>query len=863
MSFEAIDAFRSAIAAAGLTPPEPIIGDGTLHRFSSNGKHGDDAGWYVLHLDGRPAGVFGDFRTLSKETWSHRNGREYTAAEKAEFRRRMDEAERYRAAEEARRHDEAAETAARRWAEARPADSGHAYLTKKGIKPHGIRQAGDWLLVPVRINGALRSLQTIKPDGTKRFLAGGEVSGGYFSIGGEPEDTLLIAEGFATGASLHECIGHPVVVAFNAGNLEAVTTALHAKHPAARLILCADDDAHTKDNPGMTKATAAARGVGGLVAVPDFGADRPDGASDFNDLHRARGPEAVRAAVERAAAPGIGGEGQGAGSGAAGDKHGAGGCAAEDEGDAERQSQASALVAFAKQHVDLFHDENGDVYAQHRTTHETRRIDGRQFRDWLVSQFYEVSGKAPRDQSVREALGTLAGLGRYKGERHRVYVRVAKLGDAYYLDLAEPTRSRAVRIEPGRWEIVEHPPVRFIRYETTRPLPEPESGGDLASLWRIANIPDDARLLVVTWLVDCLRPETPFPALELIGEQGSAKSTTQQALRQLIDPNACDLRAAPKTVEDVFVSAGVTWLVSYENISHMTAPMQDAICVLATGGGFAKRRLYTDADEAVISVKRPVVLNGISAAVTAQDLVDRTISVETPAIRERLETTELWGTFHDSHGRLLGALLTVMADALKLLPTIVVAPEDRPRLAEFARLGRAVAKALGHDGKKFATEFEASRAESIARTIDASPVATAVIEWFEASGKRVVEQSVKEIMAKVDCYKPTNTDAWPRTPKGFGDALRRIAPALRHLGIEARCLGKKGGTVQWKIAPWVRPAGERSGTGPSAQPPGGNSSEPCPERPDVLHPEAQGQDFRTSRTSSEGVSPNEWVEVEL
>jgi len=317
---KALDSFRAAIAATGLTPPDQVIADGVLHRFNSSGKRGDDSGWYVAHLDGTPAGAFGCWRAGVNETWTYRNGREYTATERAEQRRRIDEAQRLRAAEESRRHEEAAERAAKFWAEAKPADPAHPYLQAKGTAPHGIRQAGDLLLIPVRINGELRSLQTIKPDGTKRFLTGGEVSGGYFSIGGKPERTLLICEGFATGASLHECTGYLAAVAFNAGNLEAVARALRQRHPVIKLVVCADDDARTDGNPGVTKATAAARAVGGLVAVPEFGADRPDGATDFNDLHRACGTEAVRAAVERAQAPDVGEQCEGAASGAEGEQ---------------------------------------------------------------------------------------------------------------------------------------------------------------------------------------------------------------------------------------------------------------------------------------------------------------------------------------------------------------------------------------------------------------------------------------------------------------------------------------------------------------------------------------------------------------
>ena len=76
-----------------------------------------------------------------------------------------------------------------------------------------------------------------------------------------------MCEGFATGASIHECTGHAVAVAFNAGNLEAVAVALRNKYPTLKIILAADDD-QTPGNPGMTKATAAVQAAGGILAVP-------------------------------------------------------------------------------------------------------------------------------------------------------------------------------------------------------------------------------------------------------------------------------------------------------------------------------------------------------------------------------------------------------------------------------------------------------------------------------------------------------------------------------------------------------------------------------------------------------------------
>lgn len=472
----------------------------------------------------------------------------------------------------------------------------------------------------------------------------------------------------------------------------------------------------------------------------------------------------------------------------------------ETEGHEEKKtSQASSIVAFVRERAELFHDRNSEVYAFDSSTHETRRLDGRQFKDWLRSALYEATDKAPSDQSIREALATLSGLARFKGECYKVYIRVAEAGGAYYLDLAESGQSRVICVTAGTWRIIEEPPIKFLRPETIRPLPEPITGGDLAVLWGLVNIPEDDRLLIITWLLDCLRPETPFPVLELVGEQGSAKSTTQTILRRLIDPNSCNLRAAPKSREDVFVSGGGNWLVSYENISYLSPQMQDAFCVLATGGGFAKRKLYSDSDESVIDVKRPIVLNGISVAVTAQDLVDRTISIETPVITKRTENHDILTRFEESSPYLLGALLDIFAQSLSCLPSIQLPSANSPRLIEFARLGMAVAKTLNYADDRFMEVFNDSRNDSIARTIDASPVASALIEWFDKRNKEAVELPLKMLLAEVESYRPQGSDGWPKSPKAFGDGLRRVAPALRQMGIECRSLGKIGGNILWEI----------------------------------------------------------------
>ncbi|MBX9835323.1 MAG: hypothetical protein K2X65_04020, partial [Burkholderiaceae bacterium] len=471
----------------------------------------------------------------------------------------------------------------------------------------------------------------------------------------------------------------------------------------------------------------------------------------------------------------------------------------DDDAKESKDSQASQLVAFVTERAELFHDVNGDSFAMVTTVQETYRLTNVKFKRWLMAEFYQASGKAARDQSVREAMQVLDGLAQHYGEQKAVHIRVAQVGAALFVDLAQPASDMAAKIEAGQWALVQDHEVRFLRPDTMRALPTPVAGGDISALWRFVNVPEGSRLLVLAWLLESLRPDGAFPVLELLGEAGSAKSTTQRILRMLIDPNASNLRSPPKSVEDVFVSAGMNWIVSFENVSHLPAPMQDAMCVLATGGGYAKRKQYTDADESVINVMRPVVLNGIAACITAHDLIDRSVCVEPQRIQTRREDGDIQREFDAAYPALVASLFQLMARTLATLPSTRLPDGENIRMAGFARLGVAMERALGEPEGEFLRQFHCARQESVARTIDASPVATALVEWFESRLSAAVELPAKTLLLEVEKFKPLGAEAWPKSAKGFGDALRRAAPSLRYMGIEVKSLGKSGkdGTVKW------------------------------------------------------------------
>ncbi len=291
-------AFMDEVRSHGFqdVPALPTIGK--LERITApDEKRGKKSGWYIYNEvpDDRTdnfigIGVFGSWKgNPERVVWTSKRRETMTASEQMQFEERLRAEKLARDEALAQKQAESAIKARVIWDESVTAPESHPYLEKKQIKPHGVRVSRGSIVVPVQIKGQITSLQFIDVGGGKLFLSGGRVKGGYYKIEGH-KDTVYVAEGFATAATLHEISGATVYAAFNAGNLAEVAGTARDEHPDAELIIAGDDDHKTDGNPGRTKATTAADIMRCKTIFPEVSGDD----TDFNDMYCTLGADAVK-----------------------------------------------------------------------------------------------------------------------------------------------------------------------------------------------------------------------------------------------------------------------------------------------------------------------------------------------------------------------------------------------------------------------------------------------------------------------------------------------------------------------------------------------------------------------------------------
>lgn len=300
--------FAKVLEEAGFVLSDLPHMDGKMHRVATKeDTHGKKSGVYRGYLDGRPAGWYQNHRASEgKVNWTSTGSFTWDPADAIRQKALQAQKRWDREQKEQADFDKMGKNLTRQWEKMPVPAPDHAYLVRKGVPAtDGVRQDkyGN-LVIPLRnTHGEIRSLQYIDPEGKKNLKKDAEKTGNFFVVGGAlvPGMPVLYAEGYATAASLNMATGLPVVMTVDAGNMVTVSQKLKDAHPDVPHIILGEDDFTRKDNKGLLKAEEAARNIGGVYVIPAFNDSERAQAfagtasfSDFNDIHAARGLDAVR-----------------------------------------------------------------------------------------------------------------------------------------------------------------------------------------------------------------------------------------------------------------------------------------------------------------------------------------------------------------------------------------------------------------------------------------------------------------------------------------------------------------------------------------------------------------------------------------
>lgn len=451
-------------------------------------------------------------------------------------------------------------------------------------------------------------------------------------------------------------------------------------------------------------------------------------------------------------------------------------------------------------------DEQSQAYLTVQThgRREHHRLTARGARDYVSDLYFQTEGRILGGQALTEVLETLAARARREGQEYPTGQRVLHWQGKVYLDLGRDDW-QVVEVSEGAWRLLQADecPVRFTRAPQMLALPLPALDGDLSRLGTLLNTDRPGLILCTAFLVGALSARGPYAHLAFKGEQGVGKSMAASTLQRLIDPSTASRRRAPKKEQDLFIAARSAHVLSFDNLSSISADLSDSLCCLSTGGSFATRTLHTNDEETVLQAMRPAILNGIADLLTRADLAERTLLVELHRIEpsQRLTEQDLEERFVQAHPHLLGALLTALATALQRLGDTHL--EQAPRLADFARLIVAAEPALPWLPGEFLQVYTGMQDEAARVVLEGDDVAQALRDflderqWWEGPVNRLLSLLNDQEGLMAGHRRPALD--WPRNARALGERLRRLAPALSKTGYTTEFLGRRKDGLYYRL----------------------------------------------------------------
>ncbi len=449
------------------------------------------------------------------------------------------------------------------------------------------------------------------------------------------------------------------------------------------------------------------------------------------------------------------------------------------------QKQSEELFDLAKD-VELFLNQYRQPFCTYAVNAhlETASVGSSEFSGWLSNRFMRRWGHAPRSENLRQVVTTLKAMA--VDDRQDVYVRVARVGDAIWLDICDVAWKK-IRITAKGWSIeTSAAGPKFQRSNSSLALTVPSKRPDLAALKQFLNVESNNDwILVSSWLVGCLSPTGPYPVLVVQGPQGGAKSTLTRALRSLVDPNQAPTRELPHSNRDMLVSAMSSWVQAFDNIGgRLPDRLSDDFCRLATGSGFGARKLYKDGAEFVMQAARPLLLNGLGDFVAQADLADRTIQIEVPSISrgKRLLEADYWSRWAIFKPDIMSGLIRSISTALAGQVRGVL-PAELPRMADFAAWIYWASPRLPWSYAEFEGAYADIKRQSALQTAQDSPLPAALSKVLGAASTAVWEGTPTALLAAlngpmISDHQTKRHASWPADAGWLSRRLRALEPIL-------------------------------------------------------------------------------------
>jgi hypothetical protein len=390
----------------------------------------------------------------------------------------------------------------------------------------------------------------------------------------------------------------------------------------------------------------------------------------------------------------------------------------------------------------------------------------------------------PKTQALQDAFRVLDGEAKYEGPAQPVRLRTAEHERDVFIDLAD-SKWQVVKVSAQGWCVVSDSPVRFIRPGGMTQLPMPQQGGKIQSLRQFVNLPDNEEWsLFQSFIVSALTGRGPFPIATFQGEQGSAKSSAARIVRSLVDPNVAPIRAVPRDIRDLMISANNAWVQAIDNVSQLPDWLSDAFCRLSTGGGYATRALFSDDGEKIFDAQRPVVINGIDEFGTRSDFLDRSIVFDFPPILDSARRPEsaFWKDFEQVRPKIFGALLDAVSSGLRNFGKTHI--PNLPRMADFAELIVATEPALDCEPNSVLAAYRTNRSRASATVLESSPLSSAILTLVKHCDWEGTPTELMVALRLCADAESIRTTGWPKAANALSSKLSRLTPSLRAVGVE-------------------------------------------------------------------------------